>query len=111
MESVRQHLGAITLFGSPAPFIALAVLLVVDLGLTFVHVAEEYKGRLWTYFGAITGVEIPKWVGVVFFTVILTVLLWAVGLAGIAGIIPFPHTAPDELWSVAAVGILIGGRL
>ena len=111
LESMQRHLGVISIFGEPAPIIALVALLGINLALTLVHVAEEYKGRLWRYFGGIAGVEIPDWLGIPSFTVLLTLVLWAVGFAGIAGVVPFAHAAPGEQWGVGAVGALIGGRL
>lgn len=110
VESMRQYLGAMWMFGRPATMIALVAILGIDLGLTYVHVAEEFKGRLWSYFGAIAGVRIPAFVGMPLFTVFLTVALWAVGFAGIGGSIPFLLAVPEN-WGAGMVGVLIGGRV
>jgi hypothetical protein len=84
------------------------LILAVDLALTLIHIWQEFKGRLWRYFGAIVDYPIPDWLGVSLFTVSLTIVLWATGIAAIAGPLLFPAAAT---WSVAALGALIGGRL
>jgi len=43
---------------------------------------------LWRVFGAVVGVWIPNGLGFALFTVSLTIVQWAVGLAGIAGWLP-----------------------
>lgn len=87
-----------------------AVLLAVDMVLTLVHTWQELKGRLWRYFGAIAGVPVPDLVGIPVFFVTLTVGLWAVGLMGIAGWLPYIGSIPPST-SIMCVGGLIGGRL
>ena len=109
IESMRQYLGVVSIFGDPAPLYAVVLILGVDLTLTLVHTTQEYKGRLWSYFGGIAGVQIPNWLGIPLFTVLLTLVLWTVGFAGIAGVIPFPHAA-GYIWGVGALGLLLGCR-
>jgi hypothetical protein len=110
LESISHYVGAMSVFGeSPAMIIGLA-LLGINLTLTFAHVTEEFNGRLWSYFGGIAGVQVPDWLGVPLFTVLLTVVLCSVGLAGITGIVPFWHVA-SEKWSLGAVSIMISSRL
>jgi serine/threonine protein kinase len=43
--------------------------------------------------------------------VLLTVVLWAVGLAGIIGYVPFLEKERRDKWAIAAVGVLIGARI
>jgi len=79
----------------------------VSLMLTSWHLIEEHQGKLWRYFGAIAGVQVADWVGRLFFTVLLGVILVAaaVGILGIAG-------GFDAVWfSLFGVGFLIGGRV
>ena len=89
----------------------LAVILTLDLVLTLVHSAQELKGRLWRYFGAIEGARIPDVPGFLLFFVGLTLGLWTVGLAGIAGYLPVVGFKVDDAHAMAAVGGLIGARL
>jgi len=105
IESMRQYLGAVSIFGDPTAGMAVVAILGVDLALTLVHVAEEFRGRLWGYFGGIVGVQIPDTIGIPLFTVSLTLVLWAVAFAGIGGV------APTESYCLMALGALIGGRL
>ena len=87
---------------------ALAAILALDLVLTLVHSAQELRGHLWRYFGAIEGARIPDVPGFLLFFVGLTLGLWTVGLAGIAGYLPFVRFKVDEALAMAAVGGLIG---
>jgi hypothetical protein len=89
---------------------ALAVILALDLVLTLVHSAQELRGHLWRYFGAIEGARFPDGPGFLLFFVGLTLGLWAVGLAGIAGYLPVVGIVADAL-AIAAVGGLISARL
>jgi hypothetical protein len=43
------------------------------------------EAPLWRVFGAIVGLRLPNWLGFLSFTVLLTLALWAAGLAGIGG--------------------------
>ena len=102
-----QYLRNVSLL--PPSALALVLLLVVDLGLTLVHSIQEMKGRLWRYFGAIAGVWIPDVLGVLSFSLGLTVFLWVVGFAGITGHVAF-FRIPEWL-AIGSLGLLIGGRL
>ena len=81
----------------------------VDLGLTLVHSVQEFEGRLWRHFGAIAGVWIPDVLGVLSFSLGLTVFLWTIGFAGITGHVAF-FRIPEWL-AIGALGLLIGVRL
>jgi hypothetical protein len=104
---MQQHLSEISLLGPSA--LVLILLLAVNIGLTLVHSLQELNGRQWRYLGAIAGLCLPDWVGFLFFFLALTATLWALGLAGLAGYLPFYGPLPAYL-SVGAVGALIGGR-
>src|SRR5215212_6670164 len=84
----------------------LVAILLADFAITLLHSYQEWKGEgalLWRYFGAIVGLDIPDQLGFVFFTIGLTLALFAVGFAAIFG---FPA------WVTAfALGALIGARL
>lgn len=84
----------------------LAILQIVDLGLTLLHSLQERKGQLWRYFGAIAGVRVPDVFGRVVFFGGLTIALWIVGLLGISGTV---------LWQTplafGCLGAIIGCRL
>jgi len=85
---------------------ALILLQIADWALTLGHSVEELKGRLADYFGAIAGVRIPAWVGVVFFFAGLTGVLWVVGAIGIVGTYSWPNRC-----TVAMLGLLMGCRV
>src|SRR5262245_8135927 len=85
---------------------ALVLLQVADWALTLGHSVEELKGRLADYFGAIAGVRIPAWIGVVFFFRGLTGFLWLVGAIGIVGTDRCPNR-----YTVAVLGLLVGCRV
>ncbi|MBI1879532.1 MAG: hypothetical protein HYR94_15155, partial [Chloroflexi bacterium] len=114
-EIMRQHLSEVSLFGFfeySADAYTLYLILGVNLVLTLVHSVQELKGRMWRYLGAIVGVRIPDVAGFLLFFVALTVILWALGFAGIAGYLPFYGQGRVAVWfAMAAVGALIGGRL
>ncbi len=79
----------------------------VSLVLTCWHLAEEHRGKLWRYFGAIAGIPVADWIGRLFFTVLLgvTLVLAAFAILGIDG-------RPAAVWlSLVAIGFLIGGRV
>jgi hypothetical protein len=107
LEGMLRHLDQTSVFGPSA--IALIVILGVNFSLTLVHALQEFKGRLWRYFGAIVGVSIPDRVGILSFFVLLTLLLWLVGWIGITGHVPvFSQCEP---LTMGAIGALVGGRL
>src|SRR5215470_10742702 len=105
---LEQH-GELSFFRPNAS--ALAVILAIDLLLTLVHSLQELRGHLWRYFGAIEGVRIPDVPGFLLFFVALTLSLWAVGFAGIAGFLPVIGFKVEDLLAMAAIGGLIGARL
>ena len=85
----------------------LALILVADFAITSLHSYQELKGvgaPLWRNFGAIAGLDVPDRLGFLFFTVVLTLILFATGFVGITGLIGPCLTA-------AALGVLIGARL
>lgn len=112
--SMRKYLNKVSYNQSNLIFALAVILLGFDLVLTLVHSLQELKGAnapLWRYFGAIIGVQIPDWLGFAVFFVLLTLVLWAVGLAGISGYVPFLDKEKREKWAIAAVGVLIGARI
>jgi hypothetical protein len=78
---------------------------VVSVVLSSWHLSEEYKGRLWRYFGAIAGVRVSDTAGKLVFTggLSISLLLAAVLLLRIA----------DESsgLGVLGAGFLLGGRV
>ncbi|MEZ4865660.1 MAG: hypothetical protein R3C14_30390 [Caldilineaceae bacterium] len=60
---------------------------VVSIVLTLWHLTEEFLGKLWRYFGAVAGVWIPDWKGIIAFTGLLgvTLIAAAVGILGMDG--------------------------
>jgi hypothetical protein len=89
----------------------LVLILVIDLAFTSFHSYQEWKGvgaPLWRNFGAIVGLDIPDWLGFLFFTVVLTLVLFVVGFAGILGQLN-PQLYPN--WTTGALAALIGARL
>jgi hypothetical protein len=114
-DPAHQYLGAIPLLGwlhlhGLALAILIFAILGIDVMLTLVHVTEEFKGHLWGYFGGIVGVQVPRWLGVLSFTVLLTMVLWTIGFVAIAGPLVFPNSVSEPL-AMGAMGALIGGRL
>src|SRR5262252_6346402 len=107
LDGMLQHIGHTSVFGSSA--FALVAIIGIDFTLTFVHALQEFRGRLWRYFGAIAGLSIPDAAGVTLFFVVLTLILWTAGWIGITGQVP--GFGQSEPLAAAAVGILIGGRL
>jgi hypothetical protein len=108
-QKLLEEHGALSWFRPGAA--ALAVILALDLVLTLVHSAQEWRGHLWRYFGAIEGARIPDVPGFLLFFVGLTLGLWTVGLAGIAGYLPVVRFKADDALAMAALGGLIGARL
>lgn len=84
----------------------MSFLLILSLILTVAHVAEEYHGRLWRYFGSIAGVWIPHPVGIVSFSIGLLALLSTLAVIGFSEIGSF-----SDSFRLGAVFALIGGRL
>jgi hypothetical protein len=109
-EAMQRYLSEVSVFGPSVVALALALLLTVDIVLTLVHSVQEFKGRLWCYFGNITGVHIPDLIGFPLLSVALTAILWTVGFTGIAGYLPLYGAIRPDI-AVAALGGLIGGCL
>jgi hypothetical protein len=85
----------------------LALILAADFAITSLHSYQELKGvgaPLWRNFGAIAGLDVPDRLGFLFFTVVLTLILFTTGFVGIAGLFGPCLTA-------VALGALIGARL
>jgi hypothetical protein len=86
----------------------LVLILAGDFVITSLHSYQEWRGvgaPLWRNFGAIVGLDIADRVGFLFFTVFLTLTLYAVGFVGITGLLD------DRSWTAPALGALIGARL
>lgn len=79
----------------------------ISLVLTVWHLAEEYFGELWVYFGNIAGVDIPKWLGISVFTGLLGVALFVAAL----GILDLNGNGDFRSFSLVGIGFLIGARL
>jgi hypothetical protein len=110
MTSMLDHLNQVSLFGSAA---ALFLILGCNLAFTLIHILQEWKGEsvpLWRVFGAVVGVWVPNWLGFVSFTLLLTVTLWGVGLAAIAGWLPIVGALALPT-TVGALGVLLGARI
>jgi hypothetical protein len=109
MDAIRPYAESVLSFGG-SPYWLLA-LLAVNLAFTAIHILEEWRGSpipLWRAFGAIEGVYIPNWLGFLSFTLGLFIVLWIVGIGGIAGwsvIGWFPLTPPQ---GVLFLGVILG---
>lgn len=113
-DYMRKYLSRVSYNQSNFILASAVILLGVDLVLTLIHTLQELKGAngpLWRYFSAIVGVQIPDELGFPVFFVLLTIVLWAVGLAGITGYVPFFEKERRDKWAIAAVGALIGARI
>lgn len=111
MATLLDHFDQVSIFGRSSG--ALLVILLLDLAFSAFHSYQEWRGEkapLWRIFGAVVGVWVPHWVGFLSFTIGLTVLLWCVGLAGIAGWLPVVGQL-TEPGTVVALGALIGARI
>src|SRR5215472_342384 len=103
---MNENLQNIWILGSSYTLVIIAILQIINLGLTLLHSLQERKGQLWRYFGAIAGVKIPDSFGQVVFFGGLTISLWVVGLLGITGTV---------LWQTplafGCLGAIIGCRI
>ena len=111
LAAILDHLDKVSVFGPSA--VALFLILSFDWVFTGVHTYQEWRGEaapLWRVFGAVVGLRLPNWVGFLLFTVTLTLALWIVGLAGIAGWLPWIGELSEPA-PVRALGILIGARI
>jgi hypothetical protein len=111
LAAILDHLDKVSVFGPSV--VALFLILGLDWVFTGLHTYQEWRGEaapLWRVFGAVVGLRLPNWLGFLLFTVTLTLALWGVGLAGIAGWVPLAgHLAPYK--AVGALGVLIGARI
>jgi hypothetical protein len=111
MAAILDHLDKVSVFGPSV--VALFLILGLDWVFTGLHTYQEWRGEaapLWRIFGAVVGLRLPNWLGFLLFTVTLTLALWGVGLAGVAGWLPLAgHLAPHK--AVGALGVLIGARI
>lgn len=111
MTAILDHLDQVSVFGRSA--VALFLILGFDWAFTAVHSYQEWRGEeapLWRVFGAVVGLRLPNWLGFLSFTVTLTLVLWGVGLAGIAGWLPCAGHLSTAA-TVGALGVLIGARI
>jgi hypothetical protein len=111
LDPILDHLDQVSIFGRSS--VALFVILGLDWAFSAVHIHEEWRGEkvpLWRVFGAVVGVRIPNWIGFLSFTLVLTLVLWGVGLAGIAGWLPIKGPL-DPAVAVGALGCIIGARI
>ena len=105
MDEALNHFSQVSSFGRSAPLLVL--ILAASFAITALHSWQEWKGPgapLWRNFGAIVGVKIPDLAGFLGFTAGLTLILWTLALAGIAG-------WPRWITPAFALGALIGARL
>jgi len=111
MTAVLEHLDQVSIFGRSS--LALILILSMNFAFSALHIYQEWRGEdvpLWRVFGAVVGVRLPDGLGFFAFTLVLLVLLWATGLAGIAGWLPF-HGQLSEPWAVGALAAIVGARL
>ena len=110
MIPVLDHLDQVSIFGRSS--VALFLILGLDWAFSAVHAYDEWRGEeapLWRVFGAIVGLWLPNWLGFLSFTLLLTLVLWGAGLAGICGWLPMWQLSPPE--TVGALGVIIGARI
>lgn len=108
--AMQDYLGEVSWFSAPAPLLAVVLILGTDLVLTLIHVSQEFRGHLWSYFGGIAGIRVPAWLGIALFSIGLTLLLWSIAFAGLAGGLS-PVIEVSRPWSIACIGAIIGGRV
>jgi hypothetical protein len=110
MTAALDHLDQFSIFGRSS--VALFLILGLDLTFSAIHAYEEWRGEeapLWRVFGAIVGLWVSNRAGFLVFTVVLTLVLWGAGLAGICGCLPIAkHSLPA---TVGALGAIIGARI
>jgi len=111
MTALLAHLDRVSVFGPSA--VALFLILGLDWAFSALHTYQEWRGAkapLWRVFGAVVGVWLPNWLGFLVFTIMLTLALWCLGLAGIAGWFPVAGPLPEAI-AVWALGAVIGARI
>ena len=107
---MTSYLGHVSIFD---PMLALVVLVALNGSFTLIHILQEWKGEavpLWRVFGAVVGVFIPNWLGLLLFTLSLCALQWLLGLAAVAGWLPLAGPLPLRA-GVGALGAVVGARL
>ncbi|HEV7876569.1 hypothetical protein [Bradyrhizobium sp.] len=111
MDEALNHFSQVSIFGRSATLFILV--LVANLAITAIHSWQEWNPKQlpqWRYLGAIAGTRVPDILGFLSFTAGLTLLLWACGIVGIAGRLPFAGPAGSG-WAAFCLGAVIGGRL
>lgn len=111
MARVLDHFDSVSIFGRSS--VALFLILGLDWAFSAFHSYQEWRGAkapLWCIFGAVVGVWLPNWLGFFSFTIGLTLILWCVGLAGIAGWLPVVGHLTEPT-AVVALGVLVGARI
>jgi hypothetical protein len=111
MATVLDHFDQVSIFGRSSA--ALLLILGFDWAFSAFHTYQEWRGEkapLWRIFGAVVGVFVPHWLGFLLFTTVLTLVLWGVGLAGIAGWLPVVGHLTEPA-AVVALGAIIGARV
>jgi hypothetical protein len=111
MDEALDHFSQVSIFGRSATLFILV--LAANLAITAIHSWQEWNPKglpQWRYLGAIAGVKVPDFLGFLLFTAGLTLLLWACGIVGIAGRLPFAGPAGSG-WVAFCLGAVIGGRL
>ena len=115
MEAVASYLREVTVLDGLANdlWVILAgfALLVTDLSLTLVHTNEERSGRLWDYLGHVEGVRFPDFAGILLFFVVLTPVLWTLGISSITGHWPISDVVVRSDLALAGIGSIIGVRV
>src|SRR5262249_34165786 len=110
MTSMLDYLDHVSIFSSS---LALLLILGMNWAFTLIHILQEWKGEvvpLWRVFGAVVGVRVPDGLGFLSFTVGLTIIQWAVGLAGITGWLPIVGQLNHAI-AIGALGGIIGARI
>jgi hypothetical protein len=111
MIPILDHLDQVSVFGRSS--VAFFLIVGLDWAFSAVHAYDEWRGEeapLWRVFGAIVGLWLPNWVGFLFFTLVLTLVLWGAGLAGICGCLPTIGQISLPA-AVGALGVIIGARI
>ncbi len=111
MSALLDHLNRVSVFGQSS--VALFLILGLDWAFSAFHSYQEWRGEkapLWRVFGAVVGLWLPNWLGFLLFTLMLTLLLWSVSLAGIAGWLPIVGHLTQPI-AIGALGAVIGARI
>jgi len=106
-----EYFDRISVFGRSTLFLAL--ILVLNIAFTSIHVWQEWKGKKWPLyrvFGAIVGFWFPRPIGFALFTLGLAVLQWALGIVAYSGYLPLLGMVPTSI-AVGALGATLGARV